>query len=109
MQPDLFRHCEPKLIIPFGNSLAKLRPVQYVSFIFENARTMICHLNGPMLVETFKNSSVMYIFFSKILEYKVVFLVEFCFKNPYYGSSDFLNGIIDFGLLWVGGLSYCAV
>ena len=55
----LLNHSEPKLRIPFGNCWAKLRPVQYVSFIFEKVSSMICHLNGPMLVETFKNTSVM--------------------------------------------------
>ena len=51
MQPDIFCYSEPKLRIRFGNSWAKLRPVQYVLFIFEKASSMICHLNGPMLVE----------------------------------------------------------
>ena len=75
MQPEQFRHSEPKFRIPFGNCWAKLRPVQYVSFIFEKSSLMICHLNGPILVETFKNTSVDEIF-SKILEFKVSFVLK---------------------------------
>jgi hypothetical protein len=91
MQPDYFSHNEPKLRIPFiWKFLGKIKTCTICSV---HSKTLLL-----LKLILFKNSWI-----------QSFFSIKKNLTKPSFDTSDFLNGIIDFGLLWVGGLSYCAV